>query len=107
MMRSLLALFVGVAALTLTGLAADKPAPKALVGNMVCAKCTLAETDQCQNALVVKADGKEVVYYLDDKKANHKKVCSSGSELKVKVTGKIVEKDGKKWIMNAKVTEVK
>lgn len=107
MIRSLLALMVGITALALTGMAADKAAPKALEGNMVCAKCTLAETDQCQNALVVKVNGKEVVYYLDDKKANHKKVCSSGSELKVKVTGKIVEKGGKKWIMNAKVTEVK
>lgn len=107
MIRALLALFVGVAALSLTGLAAEKPAAKVLEGNMVCAKCTLGETDQCMHALVVKAGGKEVVYYLDDKKANHKKVCPSGTELKVKVTGKIVEKDGKKWVMSPKITEVK
>lgn len=109
MIRKMLALVVGIAALTLTAVAAEKEAPKGaktFEGKMVCAKCTLGETDACQNALVVKVDGKDVVYLLDDKKANHKKVCPAGSEVAVKVTGKVVDKGGKKWITMPKITEV-
>ena len=110
MLRSVLALGIGIAALGFTAIAAEKPAAKGtktFEGKLVCAKCTLAETDACMHALIVKEGKKEVTYYVDDKKANHSKVCPSGSELAVKVTGKLAEKDGKKWIMMAKVEEVK
>ena len=50
--------------------------------------------------------GKTVNYYISDKgnkEKYHKDVCPGGSEVEVKVTGKIVEKDGKKMIEDAKV----
>ena len=73
---------------------------------MVCGKCTLGETKACSNVVKAKEGGKDVNYYISDKgnkESYHKGVCPGGSEVDVKVTGKIVEKDGKKMIEDAKV----
>ncbi len=83
-----------------------------LEGKLVCSKCTLNETSACEHALKVKADGKEVTYYLvkaTEKgfKEYHGKVCPAGSDLAVKVTGVGSEKDGKKLINAAKVEPTK
>lgn len=110
MLRIALALVLGLGAASLAGStsADDKKAEtKTIEGKMVCGKCTLEETKACSNAVKVKEGGKEVVYYIKDKgnkEAYHKGVCPGGSEVAVKVTGKVVEKDGKKWIEDAKVT---
>jgi hypothetical protein len=109
MLRKMLALLVGVAALSVAAVAADdkKADAKAIEGKMVCTKCTLGETDKCGHAVKVKDGDKETVYYIKDKggaEKYHKPVCPAESEKDVKVTGgKVVEKDGKKWIEGGKV----
>ena len=75
---------------------------KTITGDAVCAKCALKETKECQNAVKVKEDDKEVTYYLEgeeSKKAHSKLgICSAKKDapIKVKVTGTVSEKDGKK-----------
>ncbi|HEY2783644.1 MAG TPA: hypothetical protein VGJ05_01605 [Fimbriiglobus sp.] len=109
MMKSLLGLLVaGAAVAFLASAGADdkKDAKKTLEGKMVCTKCKLSETPDCGNALIVKEGDKEVTYYIKDKgkkETYHK--CSG--EQACKVTGKITEKDGKKYIEDAKVEKVK
>jgi hypothetical protein len=103
MLRMILALVVGFGALSLAGLADDKE--KKLEGKLQCTKCSLSETDKCGNALVVKESGKDVTYYLKDKGAKmkyHAKICQEPKD--ATVTGKIEEKDGKKYII---ITEEK
>jgi hypothetical protein len=93
-MRSLFAMLVGVAALSMGVFAEDKKdEKKTLEGSLVCTKCELKETKACGHALIVSKDEKKVTYYLVDKGAKepyHGKVCSSPAD--AKVTGKIVEK---------------
>jgi hypothetical protein len=109
MLNKILALTVAFAVAGFA-FADDKKADgaKTFEGLLVCAKCTLKDKDVkgCTNALKVKDGDKEVVYLLKDKgnkETYHKAICGADSESKVKVTGKVVEKDGKKWIENAKV----
>ncbi|HEV3257434.1 MAG TPA: DUF6370 family protein [Gemmataceae bacterium] len=104
-MRAALSAFVGLAvvlALGATGRAAAKEVT--LTGKLTCAKCDLGETKTCHTVIVVTKDGKDVVYYLDDKsaKANHKPICQGAKEGTVK--GTLSEKDGKHWIKATKVT---
>ena len=78
-----------------------------LKGTATCAKCDLKKTEKCQAALVVKEDGKEVVYYIKmDKegKAIHGEICKAPKE-GVEVTGVVTEKDGQKWITVASKKE--
>ena len=71
-MRSLLALAIGLMALSFTVVAIaedkkdDKKETKKLEGKLTCTKCALQETDKCGHALKVKEGDKEVIYYLDD-----------------------------------------
>ena len=107
-MKKLIALFAGVAALSLFAAAtaeekSEKGGTVTKAGKLVCAKCTLSIADKCSHVLVVKEDGKDVNYFVDDKNKDHKKVCPAGTELDAKVTGKLVEKDGKKTLQAAKV----
>src|SRR5579883_2322404 len=103
---ALVALFVVGAAL------ADKKEDKkdskkvTLEGMLQCGKCSLKETDECSNVLVVKKGGKTTNYYLKDdgKKADYH-VCSKSK--KAKVTGTVVKKDDKMWIEDPKVEFVK
>jgi len=74
-----------------------------LKGTILCAKCELKETEKCTNAIRVKEDGKDVVYYFDDKgnkESYHKKICQKTAD--GSVTGTVSEKDGKKYIKPAK-----
>lgn len=102
---SLLAVAVACSSLGLA-LAAEE---KTWTGDAVCAKCALKETPKCQNALMVKEDGKDVTYYLEgdaSKKAHQALgICgaSKASPIKVKVTGTASEKDGKKVIEVTKI----
>ena len=83
-MRSLFAMLVGVAALSMGVFAEDKKdEKKTLEGSLVCTKCELSETKACGHALIVKKDEKKVTYYLVDKGAKepyHGKVCSSPAD---------------------------
>jgi hypothetical protein len=102
-----LALLAGLAAASATtALAADEVT---ITGNMVCGKCTLHETDSCQNVVQVSEDGKTVNYYLKQNKvskAAHEPICQGGTE-KVTVTGTVKEKDGKKMMTPSKIDVVK
>jgi hypothetical protein len=103
-------MLLGVAivfALTLTVKAEEEAKEVKLTGKLVCGKCALKETDDCSNVLQVKDGDKTVTYYLKDKgkaETYHKDICTAGTKGKeVTVTGKVAEKDGKKWITDAKV----
>ncbi|CAN5574270.1 hypothetical protein BH11PLA2_BH11PLA2_45170 [soil metagenome] len=111
MIRSLLAALFSIALISLAPLAAedkkkDDAKAKTYEGKLVCTKCTLKETKTCGHALKVKEGDKEVTYYVSDmgaKETYHKGICPADSEAECKVTGKLVEKDGKKTITDAKV----
>jgi len=71
-----------------------------ITGEGMCAKCELKETKTCQNA--IKAAG--VTYYLTENKESkdfHKNLCSTTA--KVKATGEVSEKDGKKTLTVSKI----
>ena len=80
-----------------------------LDGELQCARCTRQEKDleACQNVLVVKEDGKESLYYLAGNEANHEygDVCMDSR--RVRVTGLVEEKDGRKWIAASEIVDVK
>jgi hypothetical protein len=102
MIRNLLSLLATVAAVAFLASAQADDKEKKLEGKMVCTKCKLKETDACGNALVVKDGDKSVTMYIKDKGKDEKYHVCSG-EKAVTVTGKVVEKDGKKTIEGAKV----
>lgn len=79
-----------------------------LTGAGQCAKCSLGKTSSCQNAIVVKKDGKEEVYLMAANavsKAFHEGICSDVKS--IKVTGVVKEVDGQKEITPSKIEEVK
>lgn len=114
MLRIALAVALGFAAVTLVGLSNNalaqekkKDEKKTLEGTLSCTKCALGETKTCGHALIVEENKKKVNYYLVDKGGKepyHKECCTA--DVPAKVTGKVVEKDGKKTIEDPKV-EVK
>jgi type 1 fimbria pilin len=108
-------MFAMVAAgLLLAGFASNLSAEDAdktitITGNMVCGKCTLHLTKDCQNVVQVAQDGKTVNYFLlqnDASKDAHDAVCGGGSE-KVTVTGTVVEKNGEEILTPSKIEVVK
>ena len=104
--KIIVSLFAAVLVAASTALAADKEIT--LVGAGQCAKCSLGKADSCQNALVVKKDGKEEIYFLTQNavsKAFHDGICSDVKE--IKVTGVVKETDGKKELTASKIEEVK
>jgi hypothetical protein len=109
MKKSLLAVFVTVALFATSAVFADSNGKEVtLTGTGKCAKCSLAMTDKCQNALVVKNDGKEETYLLvknDVSEKFHKNICEEDKE--IKVTGTVKEVDGKKEITASKIEVVK
>jgi hypothetical protein len=97
-----------LAGLTPRVLAADKD-EVAITGNMVCAKCTLHETKECQNVVQVMQGTNTVNYYLkqnDVSKAAHDPICKGDPE-KVTVTGTVKEKKGKEMMTPTKIEVVK
>ncbi len=74
-----------------------------LEGTITCAKCDLKKENACATVIVVKKDGKDVIYYFDEKghKEHHSKVCTEAK--KGKVTGTLSKKNGKEIITVAKV----
>lgn len=79
---------------------------KTIQGTITCAKCDLGKEKTCMTVIVAKEDGKDVIYYFDDKagKANHGKICKEGK--KGEVTG-TVEKKGEKMVITPKKDGVK
>lgn len=95
--------------LLITGLsavqAADAGKKVTIEGDGLCAKCALKETPTCQNVVIVKKDGEETKYYLAKNEFfahahNELGLCTAKKDdpVKVKVTGTLTEKDGKKII---------
>ena len=80
-----------------------------LTGNVMCAKCALKKTDatKCQDVLVVEDGGKSTEYYVEKNPVAEKfgHVCKNVKP--AVVTGKVTEKDGKKWISATKMEEKK
>ena len=77
-----------------------------ITGKMVCGKCTLHLTQECQNVVQVQKDGKTINYFLvqnDVSKAAHDPVCDPGSSEKVTVTGTVTEKDGQETLTPTKI----
>jgi hypothetical protein len=107
MLRYALAVVLGFSVVVVANLAdvaaqEKKAETKTLEGKLVCGKCKLSETDACSNALQVKEGDKTVTYFIKDKgKAEKYHKCSGEAE--AKVTGKVTEKEGKKYIEDAKV----
>jgi hypothetical protein len=98
-------LFSGVSAL----LAADDT-KVTIKGDGMCAKCALEETKSCQNVVIEDKDGKKTTYYIVHdavaKKAHQRDgfcKASKDSPVKVKVTGTVEEKDGKKHLTAEKI----
>jgi hypothetical protein len=76
-----------------------------LTGKIVCGKCTLKETADCSNVLIVKDGDKEVKYYIQDKgKPETYHSCKPDSSKEATVKGKVEVKDGKNLLT---ATEVK
>jgi hypothetical protein len=116
-MRLIATTFIALAACGLLagGLRADdKPGAGkevTLKGSILCAKCALKDkgVKKCTTAIQVKENGKDVVYYLDDKgmkEEYHEAVCG-GEKKEGTVKGVVTEKDGKKWIKPSKVEYAK
>jgi hypothetical protein len=98
-MSCISALFVG--ALTTNSFGADE---KTITGEGKCAKCSLKETDSCQNVIQVTEDGKTVNYYLTKNKVAkdfHENICKETK--KVTATGTVKEVDGKKEFTATKI----
>ena len=86
-----------------SSLAADEA--KTITGEGKCGKCSLKETDSCQNVIQAKEDGKTVTYYLTKNEvANkfHSNVCTKTQ--KVTAKGTVKEVNGKRELT---VTEIK
>lgn len=106
MVRKLFGLVAAVVAASFVASAFADDKAKTVEGKLCCTKCKLKETEACGNAVVVKEGDKSVTYYIKDDGAKAKYHVCSG-EKDVKLTGKVVEKDGKKTVEEAKVEEKK
>ncbi len=85
-----------------------------LTGYAQCAKCSLKETKECQNVLVVKEGDKEVKYYLEQNEVAKKAhqglgFCTApkGEGPKVALEGKCEKKDDKFVVTATKIEEAK
>jgi hypothetical protein len=82
---------------------------KTITGDAVCAKCALKEQPKCQNVVMVDEAGAKTNYYLvgDASKKAHQGlgICTASKDapVKVKATGDVQEKDGKKVMEVTKI----
>jgi hypothetical protein len=83
-------------------------------GDGMCAKCALKETKDCQNVVIENKDGKKTTYYMVKnavaKKAHQRDgfcMATKDDPIKVKVTGTVEEKDGKKMMTAEKIEKEK
>jgi hypothetical protein len=80
-----------------------------LTGMMVCGKCKLHITPECQNVLQVQQNGQTVNYFLaqnDVSKGFHDNICQNDGEMTT-VTGTVDEKGGQEQLTAATITPVK
>jgi len=81
-----------------------------MTGTVVCAKCKLHETKDCQNVLqVTDSGGNTVNYYMAQNAVSkdfHNNICMNDGE-KATVTGTVEEKDGKEILTASNIQEDK
>ena len=100
-----LMLAAGFLAITLTSCTTPKSSEVTLTGNMVCGKCKLHITKECQNVLQVQQNGATVNYFLvmnDVSKDFHDNICKNDGE-QATVTGIVKEKDGQEILTPTKI----
>ena len=76
-----------------------------LTGMMVCGKCKLHVTKECQNVLQVENDGTNMNYFLTQNQVSkdfHSNICTTDGE-KVTVTGKVKKKHGQETLSATKI----
>ena len=102
---------LGLALALVVGLVAGATAgdETTVTGKIMCAKCTLKKADakECQDVLVVKDGDKTTEYYVEKNDVAKAFGHQCSGEKPAVVTGKVTEKDGKKWISAAKMEEPK
>jgi len=95
---------IGILAASFT-YAADKEAKEITIkGEGKCAKCSLKETESCQNAIQVESGKNKGTYYLVQNSVSkdfHDNICKETK--KVKATGTVKEVDGKKEFTASKI----
>ena len=74
-----------------------------LEGTGLCAKCSLAETEKCTNALQVKGEDGKIQTYIFTANMEHQKYFCKGETANLLVTGVVKKKDGKLMIVPASV----
>ena len=92
-----------LASTTFQGFAEDEKTIT-IKGEGMCAKCSLKETKDCQNAVKVKTGDKTVTYYFvknDVAKKFHGEICQATK--KVTATGTVKEVDGKQEFTATKI----
>ena len=112
-MKKTITVFTSIAGLVLlslatTTLAKDKE-EVTITGEGKCAKCSLKETEKCQNVIEIesKKGGKQKIYLVENDVAKefHKNICKENK--KVTATGTIKNVDGKREMTATKIEVVK
>src|ERR1700722_16569259 len=107
MKKMLLMLVAGLLAITFTSCTTSRQSSEVtLTGTMVCGKCKLHQTKECQNVLQVQQDGQTVNYFLvmnDVSQDFHENICKNDGE-KANVTGTVMEKSGQEILPQGRVT---
>jgi hypothetical protein len=91
-------------ALATPSFAADEGKEVTITGEGKCAKCSLKETDKCQNVIETTEHGKTVKYYVTKNETSndfHDNICKAPK--KVTATGTVKEVDGKKELTVSKI----
>lgn len=96
MKKLITSLFAAAFAFSLTTAVAEE---KTFEGEMSCAKCNLKQAESCEDTLKVG----DTLYLLeeDGKRRTSEHVCTGTA--KAKVTGKVEDRDGKKFIVASKI----
>lgn len=96
MKKLIVSLFAAAFAFTLSSASAEE---KTYEGEMSCAKCNLKTADTCEDTLKVG----ETLYLLEEggERKTSEHVCEGTA--KAKVTGKVEERDGKKFLVATKI----
>ncbi|MCS7167955.1 MAG: DUF6370 family protein [Gemmatales bacterium] len=81
-MRRLGTVVSAMALLVAVGLTQAQDKEVTLKGTITCAKCELKKDNECATVILVKEDGKELVYYFDQEahKKYHGEICTGGKD---------------------------
>lgn len=88
---------------------ADDTNQVTLTGMMVCGKCKLHITKECQNVLQVPSNGTNINYFLTQNQVSkdfHDNICGNDGE-KATVTGTVKVKNGQEILTATSIQEAK